>query len=66
LRKILRDVVSSSKMQLGHCIMPTRCVSPRELHGVGQSLYFDASEINVTEKRTCYRKAFFKLFNIYS
>ena len=38
-------------MQLGHCVMPTRCVSPQELNGVGQSLYFDASEINVTEKR---------------
>ena len=50
VRKIFTDLLKSARMQLGNCVMPTRCISPNEMVGIGHTFYFDASEINVAEK----------------
>lgn len=51
VRKIFNDLLKfSARMQLGNCVMPTRCISPNELGGY-HNFYFDATDVNVSEKR---------------
>eukprot|EP00111_Clytia_hemisphaerica_P002878 TCONS_00008137-protein len=49
VRKIYSNLITSTRMQLGACLMSTRCISPKEYGGT-HTFYFDPSEINVIDK----------------